>query len=114
MNISHVTAFRYAVLSKSDDETVRDAYLSWLEDGHLAEVVKAGALSGEILRHDDPLVVEAVYWFASRAAFADYERDHAPRLRAESRERFPTGLAFTRSAATRVLSVSDAKDELRG
>lgn len=112
MNTSHDTAFRYAVLSKSEDETVRDAYLSWLEDGHLAEVVKAGALSGEILRHDDPLVVEAVYWFASRAAFSDYERDHAPRLRAESRERFPSGLAFTRSTATRVVRVTEVNDEL--
>jgi hypothetical protein len=103
MTTSHVTAFRYAVLTRADNDSVRDAYLRWLEDGHLAEVVEAGALSGEILRHDDPLLVESVYWFASREAFADYERDHAPRLRAEGRERFPSGLAFTRSTATRTL-----------
>lgn len=96
MTTRHVAALRYTVHCRADDPAARDAYLAWLEDGHLARVTEAGALAAEVLRLEDPLAVDVVYTFASRAAFDAYERDHAPRLRAEPR---PAGLTFTRSGS---------------
>jgi hypothetical protein len=89
--------FYYTVVTTAETLALRDAFVAWLVNGHLADVCAAGARSGEIIVRDDGLVVESRYVFASRAAFADYERDHAPRLRAEGLALFPRGLGYQRS-----------------
>ena len=89
--------FHYTVLTTAATETLRDAFLAWLVDGHIEDVCAAGALTGEIVLRDDALVVESRYTFASRAAFLAYERDHAPRLRAEGLALFPSGVSFQRT-----------------
>jgi len=87
----------YVVRCVCDSETICARMERWLLDGHLADVVAAGASAADVARFDDaPLVVEARYRFADRAAFAAYERDHAPRLRAEGRTLFPDGVRFER------------------
>lgn len=72
---------------------------AWI-DGHVREVIAAGALAAEVVRLDgaDP-VFEARYRFAGRDTFAAYERDHAPRLRAEGLARFgpERGVRYERS-----------------
>lgn len=79
----------YTVSSEFDDLRVADEYQAWLVDHHLADVCAAGALDAELVRLDaEPQRIEVRYHFASRQAFADYERDHAPRLRAEGLARF--------------------------
>jgi hypothetical protein len=87
--------FHYTVSTTADTPELRDAFVAWLVNGHIADVCAAGALTGEIVRRDDG-VIESRYTFASRDAFADYERDHAPRLRAEGLALFPSGLSFQR------------------
>lgn len=79
----------YTVLSEFDDAAVADEYVAWLLDHHLSDVKAAGALDAELVRLDGtPVRIETRYHFHSRQAFADYERDHAPRLRAEGAARF--------------------------
>ena len=102
----------YTVACEFDDPAVAGEWIAWLRDAHLAEVCAAGALDAEVIRMDSPrdsttgLVsganttnVEVRYHFASREAFQRYERDHAPRLRAEGLKRFPLerGVAYSRS-----------------
>jgi hypothetical protein len=71
-----------------------------MEREHLADVCAAGAIDAEVVRLDgEPVRCEARYHFASREAFAAYERGHAARLRAEGLKRFPPGpgLRYTRT-----------------
>ena len=94
----------YTVGCTFTDPAVAEAWIEWLRDGHLADVCAAGALDAEAVRVDDPrsgapesgeVRCEARYRFASRRAFAAYERDHAPRLRAEGLAKFPLELGLT-------------------
>jgi hypothetical protein len=90
----------YTVSSEFDDAALADEYCEWLVGRHLADVCAAGAIQAELVRFDGtPPRVEARYQFASRAAFEDYERDHAPRLRAEGLALFPAerGVRMQRS-----------------
>lgn len=97
----------YTVTCTFDDPSVAVEWLDWLEIEHLADVCEAGALSADVVRLDgDPVTCAVRYRFASREAFDAYERDHAPRLRAEGLERFPLerGLAYARSVGEVVLT----------
>jgi hypothetical protein len=81
----------YTVISEIADPAIAEEFLGWIRP-HAAEVVAAGARSAAVVRLDGeapPVRLEMRYLFASRAAFAAYERDHAPRLRAEGLARFP-------------------------
>jgi hypothetical protein len=90
-------AIEYVVRCVCESTEVRLRMERWLLDGHAAEVIAAGAERAELARFDDaPLAVEVRYRFADRDAFASYERDHAPRLRAEGRALFPDGVRFER------------------
>src|SRR5262249_61192900 len=73
-------------------------WLTWMRTRHIADVLAAGALSAEVVELDGS-EFEARYRFASREAFAAYERDHAPRLRAEGLALFPPekGVQYRRS-----------------
>jgi hypothetical protein len=77
----------YTVRIDFDDPALRDEVGVWLRDRHIKDVLAAGAQSAKLVSRDDALAIEIRYKFDSREAFAAYERDHAPRLRAE-------GLAF--------------------
>jgi hypothetical protein len=79
--------FAYTVRIDFDDAALLREALVWLQDHHVADVVAAGAEHGEVVVLDGVLALECRYRFSSREAFTAYERDHAPRLRAE-------GLAF--------------------
>lgn len=83
-------AFRYTVIATFDQPAVAEEWIAWMTGGHLADVRAGGALAAEVVRLDgEPLSCEARYVFASRADFERYEREHAPRLRAEGLQRFP-------------------------
>lgn len=95
----------YTVTCEVDDPAVAEEYLAWLAGGHLAAVCAAGALDGEAVRLDgDAIRIETRYHFASREAFAAYEREHAPALRQDGLARFPPerGVRFTRSVGETV------------
>ncbi|MGE3805561.1 MAG: DUF4286 family protein [Gemmataceae bacterium] len=75
-------------------------WLDWLRGGHIAEVIAGGASSAAIVALDEPArAYEVRYLFPSRDAFERYEREHAPRLRAEGLRLFPPekGIAYKRS-----------------
>ncbi|MGE0432209.1 MAG: DUF4286 family protein [Planctomycetota bacterium] len=104
MNGSATLAYTVAVTFT--DAAVADEWIAWIRSPHMADVVAAGAQTAMLVRIDSanagsdaPIRCEVHYTFADRAAFAAYERDHAPRLRAEGLERFPTsrGITYHRS-----------------
>ncbi len=105
-------ALVYAVTATLPDAEVGAEYVAWLEAGHLADVVRGGAMSAELVildsegAGDDRIRVVSRYVFSDRAAFADYERLHAPRLRAEGVARFgpsrgDRAVQFSRSVGVR-------------
>lgn len=77
----------YVVRIDFDDAALRDEFGIWLRDRHIKDVLAAGAQSAKLLSRDDAIAIEVRYTFESRSAFEAYERDHAPRLRAD-------GIAF--------------------
>jgi hypothetical protein len=90
--------FSYIVCATFTTPSVADEWIAWLRDEHLADVCAAGALDAELIRFDsseDGCRCEVRYHFASRQAFAAYEKNHAPRLRAEGLKRFPAGRGVT-------------------
>lgn len=92
--------FLYTVACEFDKVEVAQQWIDWLEREHLADVCKSGALSAAIIRLDgEAIAYQVQYRFPSRAAFEVYERDHAPRLRAEGLKHFPLelGLRYTRT-----------------
>lgn len=96
---------RYTVSAEFPDASTRDRYVAWLKGGHLRAVLAGGATAAEVVRIDDPaqpLRVQARYAFPDREAFARYEREHAPALRAEGLALFggETGVRFERSVGT--------------
>lgn len=95
-----MSAFHYCVQATFTDERVANEWLAWLRDGHIADVMRGGALDAEIIKIDgEALTYEVHYHFASREAFAAYERDFAPALRAEGLAKFPTsrGVSYRRA-----------------
>ena len=79
--------YSYVVRIAIDDARVFDAYVDWLRDQHVGDVCASGARDADLLvmdgRQGEPLVVEAHYRFVSRDAYEKYEREQAPRLRAQ-------------------------------
>jgi len=92
----------YTVTAELPDSDTREAYLEWLANGHVDAVIDGGALSGSIVRIDDPAEprrVETRYLFASHGDLEVYVRDHAPALRTDGMARFgpETGVRFSRT-----------------
>jgi hypothetical protein len=109
----------YTVLCCFDNREVAYEWIAWLRDGHLAEVCAAGALDAEVIQLDngeDSIVrCEVRYHFASRESFAAYERDHAPRLRAEGLKRFPPerGVHYQRTLGDVCIRFADSTSDRR-
>lgn len=103
--------FLYSVRSRFTNAAVRADFLGWLRGGHLADVVKAGALDAEIVEFEAENGaigdVETRYHFASRAAFDAYANGPAIPLRAEGAAKFPPerGIVMTRGFARSTLRV---------
>ncbi len=88
----------YTVTATFADAALAEAWLRWLRGGHVAAVLAGGAERAEIVALDDPpLCYEVRYHFPSREAYERYEREPAPRLRAEGQSLFPTGIRYGRS-----------------
>lgn len=91
--------YTYSVRALLADAATLDEYLAWLKGGHVHAVLAAGARSARIVC-DDARGLEVVtqYEFADRAAFGVYERESAPKLRADGAARFGSRATFARSA----------------
>lgn len=96
--------FAYAVRATLPDLATLNEYVRWLTaEGHVREVLEAGASSGDVVvldrAGDGPIRVEVRYTFPSRESFDAYERDHAPALRQDGIDRFGnSGIVFERNA----------------
>lgn len=83
------------------DEEIADAYVGWLAV-HVDEMLTLpGFVSAQRFRLLDPVTPGVVslrvqYTLRDRKALDRYLRDHAPRMRAEGQQRFPTGVRLTR------------------
>ena len=103
--------FLYSVRSTFTNAAVRAEFIAWLRGGHLADVVKAGALDAELVEFDAENGaigdVETRYHFASRAAFDAYANGPAVPLRAEGAAKFPPsrGIVMLRGFARSTLRV---------
>jgi hypothetical protein len=79
--------FLYVVRCIFDAREPMLKFLAWLRERHVANVCHAGAEDAEIAlldpSDDHAHAIEVRYRFASRAAFERYEREQAPRLRAD-------------------------------
>ena len=92
--------FAYTVCVTFQNSTLAKDWLDWLRNGHIQEVIECGASDAEIVKLDGAEnSFEIRYHFASRESFGEYERDHAPRLRAEGLAKFPVekGVAYKRT-----------------
>jgi hypothetical protein len=82
------------------DPALAETWLAWLHGEHLAAVLAGGAEHAEVVELDatEGKAFEVRYRFPSQEAFAVYERDHAPALRAEGLRLFPPekGVAYRR------------------
>ena len=90
----------YTVRASFTDRGLADAWLRWLRGGHVTDVLAGGATTAEVIALDGPdIAYEARYRFPSREVFERYEREHAPRLRAEGLRLFPVekGVGYCRS-----------------
>ena len=95
-----MTEIAYTVTATFPDRQLADDWLRWLRDGHIAEVLAGGATFADMVILDSPaLSYEVRYRFPSRETFDRYEKDHAPRLRADGLRLFPVerGIAYRRS-----------------
>jgi hypothetical protein len=106
------------VRSRFANREVRAEFIAWLAGGHLADVVKAGALDAELVDFEDfvefgPETADAIgevesrYHFASREAFEAYAAGPAVALRAEGMAKFPPerGIVMTRVFARSLVRV---------
>jgi hypothetical protein len=101
-----LTVIAYTVACAFTDESVCDRWCAWMVDTHYGDLLDAGAVRAELVRFG-PLHAESRYLFATREAFDAYERDHAPRLRADGLAHFPLslGLTYTRSVGDQIASL---------
>ena len=95
----------YTVTASLPDEATARAYIAWLEDGHVDEVIRGGAHSAMIVRLEPDqqdahgvVRVQTQYVFGTREVYDHYVERHAPALRAEGLKRFPpeSGVRFER------------------
>jgi hypothetical protein len=95
-------AIAYTVVATLPTSQMRDAYITWLQQGHIDEVVAGGAESGTIVAIDEPsepIRVEARYVFRTRDAYDRYIQAVSPGLRAKGLALFPpeSGIRFERT-----------------
>lgn len=89
----------YTVKCRIRHEEKVSAWISWLENGHIDDVIKGGAESGRIVmldRDGDDYAadLEVQYVFPSRPVFDAYVENHAPALREEGLQKFPPEEGF--------------------
>lgn len=93
----------YTVICTIKDPAKAAAWVEWLKDGHMDDVISGGAVCAELVRRDSDeseakdngeTTYEVRYIFPDRKTFAAYIKNHAPALREEGLAKFPPGDGF--------------------
>ncbi|MBY0313326.1 MAG: DUF4286 family protein [Phycisphaerales bacterium] len=93
------TRICYMVIATLPTPELRAQYVTWLEDGHVDQVIKGGAHSAMIValapdaQGRDRVMTQ--YVFATRENFDTYVAVHAPALRAEGQRLFGPQMGVT-------------------
>lgn len=108
-----MSEFHYSVTATLPDEATAGRFIAWLAEGHIADVVRAGALRGRLIRLDaderGAIRVEAQYAFADRRTYVAYCDGPAVALRAEGVEKFGhAGVQFERRTGEVLVSIADS------
>lgn len=85
----------YEVVATVDDAS-RDAYVAYMRDRHIADVLASGCFTGATFAQESPTRFRAAYRVPDQATLDRYLRDHAPALRAAFGDHGITGVAFAR------------------
>lgn len=94
------------------DEAIHDAWLTWMLDQHIPEVLATGkftkALMTQVLVQEDPggITYSVQYSCLSREALERYYAEDAPRLREETSRRFGNRLGAFRTELQVVSEIS--------
>ncbi len=94
-----VSSFIYTVTAEFDAPEVASEWVEWLREGHLADVISGGAREAAVIVLG-PLQFQARYVFDDAGAFAKYEKESAPKLRAEGLRKFPASRGVRMSRST--------------
>lgn len=102
-----MTQIAYTVIATISYKSKAEEWLDWLKNGHIDDVIKGGAESAEIVRLDHETegqadtTYEIRYKFKDRGIFEEYIEKHAPALRQEGYEKFPStdGFKYHRTTA---------------
>ena len=106
----------YTVTAALPDEQTARRFVDWLAGGHVQAVIEGGADAADIVEvapseGQKGRTVEVRYRFPTQQALERYDRELAPALRAEGREKFgpDTGVTMSRSVGTiRSITKQDA------
>ena len=95
----------YAVRCIFPDQSLVEPYIEWLTEGHIQDLLDAGAVSGYAVLEtepDDVIAVTSRYLFPSREIFDRYLSETAPRLRKEGLAKFgpQMGTVMNRTVGT--------------
>lgn len=93
----------YTVTCTFADDDIARAFVAWLQHHHMADVARAGAIGAELVAY--PRGCECRYRFATRESLETYERERAPRLRAEGLARAEGRVTFARSVGEILLTL---------
>jgi len=94
----------YTVTVSFQDPTIAEEWEDWMRRGHMQALLASGALRAELVRWSDPdedgpaIHMTAHYVFPDQDTLDTYIRDHAPALREDGLQRFPTtrGIEYSR------------------
>lgn len=90
----------YEVTIQLDDAALAEALESYMRDGHVAAVQATGCFLDAHFEQSAPGLYRTRYSVASQEDLDRYVAEHAPRLRADFQEHFPSGLRVSRAVWT--------------
>jgi hypothetical protein len=92
----------YEVTIQLDDPSLANALESYMHGGHVAAVLATGCFLDGHFEQSAPGVYRTRYTVVSQEDLDRYVEGHAPRLRADFQEHFPSALRVTRAVWTDV------------
>ncbi len=78
------------------EEQARDAYVRYMRERHIADVLATGCFLGATFAQESPTRFRAAYRVPDQSTLDRYLRDHAPALRASFGAHGVQGVTFAR------------------